>query len=76
VSIQDSMEGLIIWPFLFGSYEYGFKVQKDGEVYEINLDEALNPIDQGDETAARLLEEYGDQLQTMLSKAKEVWNLI
>ena len=59
VSKQESMEGLIIWPLLIGGYEYGFMVQKDGEVYEINLDEELNPIDQGDETAARLWRNMG-----------------
>ncbi|REJ31106.1 MAG: hypothetical protein C6P37_01870 [Caldibacillus debilis] len=59
VSKQESMEGLIIWPLLIGGYAYGFMVQKDGEVYEINLDEELNPIDQGDETAARLWRNMG-----------------
>ncbi|WP_243291890.1 hypothetical protein [Bacillus sp. FJAT-47783] len=75
VSKKESMNGLIIWPLLFGGFEYGIRLQNDGEVYEIYVDENMNPINVDDSVAIQQLEEHKVEIEKMISKANEIWDL-
>ncbi|SFE98127.1 hypothetical protein SAMN04487969_110161 [Paenibacillus algorifonticola] len=76
VAKADSFNGLIIWPLLFGGYEYGLRFQGvNGEVYEILVDKNLNPINNDDESALKAMEENEVQIQELVSRAQRMWNL-
>ncbi|MDI3311847.1 MAG: hypothetical protein QJR05_10545 [Thermoanaerobacterium sp.] len=75
VTKPESMDGLIIWPLLFGGYEYGVRLQKDGEVYEIYVDENMNPINKDDAVAIQQVEQNKAEIERMISKANEIWQL-
>ncbi|GLB61477.1 hypothetical protein [Cytobacillus sp. NCCP-133] len=75
VAKTNSMDGLIIWPLLFGGYEYGIRLQNDGEVFEIYVDENMKPIDKEDKVAVQQVEENKDEIEKLISKANEIWNL-
>lgn len=76
ISKTGSFDGLIIWPSLFGGYEYGIRLQKgNGEVYEILIDRSLNPINKEDAVALKVMEENKKQVQELASRANEMWNI-
>ncbi|KXG10854.1 hypothetical protein AT864_00722 [Anoxybacillus sp. P3H1B] len=75
VANNEKGETLIIWPLIFGGYEYGFRLQKDGAAYEIYVDENMEPINKDDTVAAQKVEEYKVELEELFSKANEMWEL-
>ncbi|KGP81371.1 MULTISPECIES: hypothetical protein [Paenibacillus] len=77
ISNDDDQESLIIWPLITGGYEYGFSIQKDRETYEfyVDDDDNMKPIDENDPAAIEKMEEYKLELEELLSKAKEMWQL-
>lgn len=75
VAKAESMDGLVIWPLLFGGYEYGIRLQSDGEVYEVYVDENMNPISKDDAVAVQQLEKRKVDIEKMISKANEIWHL-
>lgn len=66
---------LIIWPLIFGGYEYGFRIQEEGGAYEIYVDENMNPIDKEDKIAIEKFQEHKTELEELFSKANEMWKL-
>lgn len=75
VAKNDSMDGLIIWPLLSGGFKYGIRLQSDGEVYEIYVDENMKPIKKDDIVAVQQVEQNKAEIEGMISKANEIWNL-
>ncbi|MGE6313515.1 hypothetical protein ACQKD6_24230 [Bacillus cereus] len=75
VSKVESLDGLIIWPLLFGGYEYGVRLQKGDQVFEIYVDENMNPIYKDDEVAVEQIKKNQEEVQAMISKASEIWDL-
>jgi hypothetical protein len=75
VSKLESMDALIIWPLLFGGYEYGIRLQDNGEIYEIYVDEKMNPIDENDTVVKEQIEKNREKIEAMIAKAKEMWPL-
>jgi len=72
---EPMQEALIIWPRLFGGYQYGFRLQKDGKAYEIYVNEQMEPLDGSDPTAVQKIEEYQTELTGLFSRANALWNL-
>ncbi|TCT21700.1 hypothetical protein EDD68_1104 [Melghiribacillus thermohalophilus] len=77
VSNNKEGESLIIWPLVFGGYEYGVRLQKDGKAYEIYVDQHLNPVkkDQGDNMAKQIIEKYRADIETLFRKGNAIWEL-
>ncbi|PGE68924.1 hypothetical protein [Bacillus toyonensis] len=75
VSKVESLDGLIIWPLLFGGYEYGVRLQKGDQVFEIYVDENMNPIYTDDKLAIEQIKKYQEEVQAMISKANDMWDL-
>ncbi|GAA0182032.1 hypothetical protein SH2C18_44780 [Clostridium sediminicola] len=75
VSNMEKGELLIIWPLIFGGYEYGFRVQEEGGAYEIYVDENMNSIDKEDKIAIKKLQEHKAELEELFFKANEMWKL-
>lgn len=72
---SEYKETLIIWPLMDGSYEYGIRVQKDGQVHELTLDEQLRPIDPNDSRIASLVADLEPQINALYKKATDMWDL-
>lgn len=68
-------DALIIWPLMSGGYEYGFRLQKDGVAYEIYVDENMEPINKEDTVAVQKVIEFKAELEELLSKANDMWQL-
>ena len=78
-------DSLIIWPQLFGEPELGvilfaYDVQEDGvtcasrQLYITAAGEYLPYGDEAEDAAnARLLEEHRENVETLLSRAREIW---
>lgn len=75
VSNSETGELLIIWPLIFGGYEYGIRVEQDGVGYEIYVDENMNPIDKDDTYAVQAIEKNKAGIEALLSNANEMWPL-
>lgn len=75
ISTKDNQELLLIWPLVSGGYEYGFKLQKDGDAFEIYIDDKLNPINKKDQFALQKVNDYKSDLENLLTKAKNMWQL-
>lgn len=75
ISNNENQEALIIWPLISGGYEYGFRIQKNGVAYEIYVDENMEPIHKDDKVAIQKVKEYKAELEELLSKANEMWQL-
>ena len=63
---------LIVWPKIFGGYEYGVSVTKNGQGYQIyiNIDgTAVHPEDSEIAAACQ------DTINDLLRRAKGMWNL-
>lgn len=74
VTEKGSMNGLIIWPEIFGGYKYGVRLQQDDEVYEIYLDEHMKLVNE-DEFTNQLYEKYQKEIESLFSEANQVWDL-
>lgn len=72
---REKRELLVIWPLISGGYKYGFRLQEDGKAFEIYVDENMNPIYKDDIYSAQIFEEHKAKLETLFSKADELWNL-
>lgn len=68
---------LIIWPLIKGGYIYGFRLQEEGQAYEIYIDKNMKPTDKdkGDPVSIQKVEEHKADLQELFSKANEMWGL-
>ena len=75
VAKNNSMDGLIIWPLIFGGFKYGIRLQSDGQVYEIYVDENMKPIKKDDVVAVQQVEQHKTKIEEMISKANEMWHL-
>ncbi len=75
VSNSETGELLIIWPLIFGGYEYGIRVEQDGKRYEFYVDENMKPIDKEDTYAVQAIEKNKSSIEALLSKANEMWQL-
>lgn len=68
-------DGLIIWPKLFGGYEYGVMLnskETDSNGYMFYIDEQGNAID---EEYRPVAERYSDVIAELLSRAGNRWTL-
>lgn len=68
-------DGLIIWPKLFGGYQYGVILNNaDGvsDGYMFYIDEQGRAVDDAYEEIAR---QYADVIQQLLTRAKACWQL-
>lgn len=64
---------LLIWPsFLSGEFTYGIRVQDDTGVYEIYVDENMNPIS-GDEKQKEVIEKNWEKIDKLYTNAKNLW---
>ena len=80
-------DSLIIWPQLFGEPELGvilfaYDVQEDGvtcasrQLYITAAGEYIPYGDEAEDAAnARLLEEHRENVETLLSRAREIWGM-
>ncbi|WPP41126.1 hypothetical protein SK066_21615 [Paenibacillus hunanensis] len=77
LSISNSSKGelLIIWPLPFGGYQYGFRLQENGNVYELNLDENMNLVGEQNESDLKAVTENKQTIQSLYNKAKAIWDL-
>lgn len=75
VSNSKKGEFLIIWPLIFGGYEYGIRIQQGETAYEIYVDKNMNPIDKDDTYAVQIIEEHKAGIEALLTKANEMWPL-
>ncbi|MGF7049401.1 hypothetical protein J2T13_003912 [Paenibacillus sp. DS2015] len=77
LGINNPEEGyaLIIWPLIKGGYEYGFRVQKEGKVYEFYLNEQLKPMDEDNKQVAKLVQEFKPEIAELFEKANSMWEL-
>lgn len=75
VSNSKKGEFLIIWPLVFGGYEYGIRIQQGETAYEIYVDENMNPIDKDDTYAVQIIEEHKAGIEVLLYNANEMWPL-
>ncbi len=70
----DKESALIIWPKLMGEDVYGFRLQKDGEAYEIYLNENLEPFE-ADERTSELVASKRNEIDEMMSRARKVFRM-
>ena len=73
-SIDDNpfTDFLIIWPKVFGGFEYGISLSKDKQVYQIYISAdgtAVYPKD------SKIVKEYQDTINDLLYRAKRMWDL-
>ncbi|MBG9475753.1 hypothetical protein [Priestia megaterium] len=68
---------LIIWPLVLGGYEYGFRVQKDGESHEIYIDKNMKPTHENEdiEGSRQIVEENKKELELLFKKANGMFSL-
>lgn len=76
---------LIIWPTVFGKYEYGVSIQLLDDsntesavkytTYEIMLDENKKPIENLNEKEQKIFEENQGKIDLIYQKAKAMWNI-
>lgn len=77
LAVSNSKKGelLIIWPLISGGYEYGVRIEEDGEAYEIYVDENMKPIDKNDTYAVQNIEQHRAGVEKLFSKANKMWQL-
>ncbi|MCR4758716.1 MAG: hypothetical protein K5705_00335 [Oscillospiraceae bacterium] len=70
VATPDDKIALIIWPNVFKDYHYGVQVEKDGEVYSIEVNEKLESkkTEYND-----LIDENKNTIQLLREKAADMW---
>ncbi len=75
---------LIIWPKLFGGYEYGVSLtvpKSEGKdelsfsSYNFMFDEHMNPLDELNEYEKEVLEEYKDEIKELYNKVYRMWGI-
>lgn len=72
VATPDSKVALILWPNVLSGYHYGTQIEKDGEVYSIELDENLYAR----QTYYNdMIEENEDTIQYLMKKAEFMWDI-
>ncbi|MCP3795520.1 MULTISPECIES: hypothetical protein [unclassified Paenibacillus] len=75
INNPEARETLIIWPLIDGSYEFGVRLQKDGIIYELSLDEQMQPVDQNDKQTNILIQELKPEITALYEKANSMWKL-
>lgn len=63
---------LIIWPEIFGEDKYGFRLQKDGEAYEIMLNNNLEPLN-NDKLTNEIVESKREEIDELMNRARSVF---
>lgn len=77
----DATYTLIIWPEVFGGYEYGLRVQDESGGYEIMVDAKGNALridgqsDREFEQTVAVIENNKDNIQTIFEKVHNLWDL-
>ncbi|MGO4546775.1 hypothetical protein AB4Z29_18420 [Paenibacillus sp. 2TAB23] len=73
LAITNSEKGelLIIWPLINGGYEYGMRFQKDGEAYEIYVDDNMQPVNKDDVQTVQLVQKYKSEIDELFERARE-----
>ncbi|WP_091014177.1 hypothetical protein [Paenibacillus amylolyticus] len=81
VVAPEAKSTLIIWPKVFGGYEYGVRIQDASGGYEIMIDADGNPIrlpqqsNKEFDTLVSIIENNKKDVQEILKKAHNVWEL-
>ena len=75
ISNSDKGQDLIIWPHIIGGYEYGFRLRKNEDVYEIYVDKNLEPVNKDHPVDVQLVKEFNKDLQELYEKADNMWGL-
>ncbi|MGY0373955.1 hypothetical protein [Clostridium sp. JNZ J1-5] len=75
ISNTKTGELLIIWPKIFGGYKYGFRLKEGKSVYELYVDENINPIDKDNKDFVKKVKEHKAGIDELFSKANEMWKL-
>ncbi len=63
---------LVIWPKVFGGYEYGVSVSADGQAYQIYVDSDGSAVDPAYNEIA---DSYQEEIDDLLHRAQEMWDL-
>lgn len=81
VVAPDIAYTLIIWPEVFGGYEYGLRIQDANSGYEIMVDEDGNALrlegqsDREFEQAVAAIQDHKENIQIIFEKAHSLWDL-
>lgn len=76
ITKDGTTNGLIIWPLLSGGYKYGIRIEDDKkQVYEIYVDEKMNPLDKDDQNVVEVLEKNKEEVKELITRANKMWNL-
>lgn len=70
VATPDGRVALIIWPKIFRGYSYGVQIEKDGEIYSIELNEDLKS---NQSEYNNLVGENQDTVSLLMEKAENMW---
>ncbi|WP_062350432.1 hypothetical protein [Bacillus kwashiorkori] len=73
VSKLNSLDGLIIWPLLFGGYEYGLRLQTEEGVLEITVDDNKELLQS--KMNKTTYDKYKEDIEKLFAIAEEVWDL-
>lgn len=84
-ALNENLVSLIIWPDIWGNYEYGVTVEildKSSQApdasyisYEFLLDENKQPLEQLNEHDKNILSSNQDAINTLFEKSKKMWNI-
>ncbi|MCC3374353.1 hypothetical protein [Cohnella sp. REN36] len=78
----DDVCSLIVWPKVFGGYEYGLRILVNSGGYEIMVDANGNPIRQDSqsnkefEEIVEVVQNNKERIQKIFGKANTQWDLI
>jgi hypothetical protein len=75
ISNDNKPEALIIWPQISGGYVFGFRVEENGQAYEIYVNENMEVVDTKDTIGTSKVEEYKPVLTELFKKANEMWGI-
>lgn len=77
VSNENTNEVLIIWPKLYGGYDYGIRIQKEGQVFEFYIDDKKNPVnkDENNEFVKQQIKLHEREIDELLKRAKNAFEM-
>lgn len=72
ISSPDHKTSLVIWPQITGKYKIGVQINREGEIYSINLNELLKPEDP---YFTDIVIENKEIINDLKEKAEDVWSI-
>lgn len=74
---KNEQFSLIIWPLVLGGYEYGFRVQKNGEAHEIYINKNMEPTKENEDIkgSKQIVDENKEELKSLFKNANRVFDL-